>query len=94
MNQFRLERGRQMPPVCQILCNSEVGVLDTHTHTHFHLICIAFQDGCLSLQFTDEEAEIQGPGRLCQVSQLVNVSAACREESYEWRVGRRCMSRG
>ena len=75
MNHFRLERGRQVPPVCQTLYNSEVGAFETHTHTRFHLICTAFQDGCFYFQFTDEKAEIQGPGHWCQVSQLINVSA-------------------
>ena len=43
------------------------------------------------LQFTDEEAEIQGSGHLCQVSQLVNVSAACDQGRVLWAASRQTM---
>lgn len=83
MNQFQVREEGKCLPVCQTLCNSGGSLWDTHTHTLFNLHSLP--GWSVYLQFTDEEAEIQGSGHLCQVSQLVNInSAACdQEESYD-----------
>lgn len=76
--------------------HTTVGALGTHTW--LCLICIAFQDRCLCLLFREEETEIQGPGHLCKITQLVNVSVkiwTCGHgRDMLWRVGKLWMVRG